>query len=135
MLNNCNIQGRFTADPELRRVGSGAAVCSFTLACERDFADADGNRSTDFIQVVTWRNTAEFVAKYFTKGTMAVVRGRWQNREWTDKTGANRITSEILADAVYFCEKKAKTETAVPVDTSDHVDFSAITEDDNQLPF
>ena len=107
MLNHITIMGRLTRDPELRRTGSGIAVASFSLAVDRDFAPKDGGeRETDFIDCVAWRQTGEFVSKYFTKGRMAVVSGRLQIRNWTDKDGNKRRTAEIVADNVYFGDSK-----------------------------
>ncbi len=106
MLNTITIMGRMTRDPELRRTESGIAVASFTLACERDYAPQGGEKETDFINVVCWRSTAEFVDKYFSKGRMAVVSGRLQIRDWTDKEGNKRRGAEILADRVYFGDAK-----------------------------
>ena len=102
MLNKIIIMGRLTRDPELRRTGSGTAVTSFSLAVDRDFKSQSGEKETDFIDVVAWRSTAEFVSKYFTKGRMAVVEGRLQIRDWTDKDGGKRRSAEIVADNVYF---------------------------------
>ena len=107
MLNHIVIMGRLTRDPELRRTGSGIAVTSFTVAVDRDFGPKDGGeRETDFIDCVAWRNTGEFVSKYFTKGRMAVVSGRLQIRGWTDKDGNKRRSAEIVADNVYFGDSK-----------------------------
>ena len=107
MLNHIVIMGRLTRDPELRRTGSGIAVASFTVAVDRDFAPRDGGeRETDFIDCVAWRQTGEFVSKYFTKGSMAVVSGRLQIRGWTDKDGNKRRTAEVVADNVYFGESR-----------------------------
>ena len=107
MLNHITIMGRLTRDPELRRTGSGIAVASFTLAVDRDFSPKDGGeRETDFIDCVAWRQTGEFVSKYFTKGRMAVVSGRLQIRGWTDKDGNKRRTAEVIADNVYFGDSK-----------------------------
>lgn len=106
MLNTITIMGRLTTDPILRRTHTGVAVASFTLACERDYAPQGGEKETDFIDVVCWRSTAEFVEKYFTKGRMAVVTGRLQIRGWTDKEGNKRRSAEILADHVYFGDSK-----------------------------
>ena len=102
MLNKIFIMGRLTRDPELRRTQSGTAVTSFSLAVDRDFKSQSGEKETDFIDVVAWRNTAEFVSKYFTKGRMAVVEGRLQIRDWKDKEGNNRRSAEVVADNVYF---------------------------------
>ena len=106
MLNKIIIMGRLTRDPELRRTGSGTAVTSFSLACDRDFKSQSGEKETDFIEVVAWKNTAEFVSKYFSKGRMAVVEGRLQIRDWTDKAGNKRTTAEVVADNVYFADSK-----------------------------
>ena len=106
MLNKIIIMGRLTIDPELRRTGSGTAVTSFSMACDRDFKSQSGDKETDFIDVVAWKNTAEFVSKYFTKGRMAVVEGRLQILDWTDKAGNKRTTAEVVADNVYFADSK-----------------------------
>ena len=103
MLNHITIMGRLTRDPELRRTGSGIAVASFTVAVDRDFSGRDGGeKETDFIDCVAWRQTGEFVSKYFTKGRMIVVSGRLQIRSWTDKDGNKRRTAEVVADNCYF---------------------------------
>lgn len=107
MLNHIVIMGRLVRDPELRRTASGTAVASFTLAVDRDFASTDGGeKATDFIDCVAWRQTGEFVSKYFAKGRMAVVSGRLQIRAWTDKDGSKRKSAEIVADNVYFADSK-----------------------------
>ena len=106
MLNHIVIMGRLTRDPELRHTGTGTAVASFALAVDRDFKGQNGETSVDFIDVVAWRNTAEFVSKYFTKGRMAVVSGRLQIRNWTDKEGNKRRSAEVVADNVYFGDSK-----------------------------
>ena len=107
MLNRIIIMGRLVRDPELRTTQSGIAVTSFTLAVDRDFKNRDsGEKSTDFIDVVAWRQTAEFVCKYFSKGRMAVAEGRLQIREWKDRDGNNRRTAEVVADNVYFGDSK-----------------------------
>ena len=107
MLNHIVLMGRLTADPELRRTGSGVAVASFTLAVDRDFTNKEsGTKETDFIDIVAWRSTAEFVSKYFAKGRMAVVSGRLQIRRWQDKDGNNRRSAEVVADNVYFGDSK-----------------------------
>ena len=108
MLNHITLMGRLTRDPELRRTQSGTAVTSFTLAVDRDFKSQFGEKETDFIDIVAWRATAEFVSKYFTKGRMAVVEGRLQIRDWTDKEGNKRTSAEIVADNVYFGESKRR---------------------------
>ena len=107
MLNHVTIMGRLTRDPELRRTGSGIAVASFTVAVDRDFGGRDGGeKETDFIDCVAWRQTGEFVSKYFTKGRMIVVSGRLQIRSWNDKDGNKRRTAEVVADNCYFGESK-----------------------------
>ena len=111
MLNHITIMGRLTRDPELRRTGSGVAVASFSLAVDRDFSPKDGGeRETDFIDCVAWRQTGEFVSKYFTKGRMAVVSGRLQIRGWTDKDGNKRRAAEVIADNVYFGDSKRESD-------------------------
>ena len=113
MLNRIIIMGRLVRDPELRTTQSGTPVTSFTLAVDRDFKSRDsGEKSTDFIDVVAWRQTAEFVCKYFTKGRMAVAEGRLQIREWKDRDGNNRRTAEVVADNVYFGDSRRDAEGA-----------------------
>lgn len=106
MLNKIFIMGRLTRDPELRRTQSGTAVTSFSLAVDRDFKSQSGEKETDFIDVVAWRSTAEFVAKYFSKGRMAIVEGRLQLRDWKDRDGNNRRSAEVVADNIYFGDSK-----------------------------
>ena len=106
MLNRITLMGRLTRDPDLRQTQSGTSVASFTLACDRDFAAQGAEKETDFIDVVAWRNTADFVSKYFSKGRMAVVSGRLQIRNWQDKEGNKRKTAEIVAESVYFGDSK-----------------------------
>ena len=133
--------GRLTHDPELRRTGSGTAVTSFSLACDRDFKSQSGDKETDFIEVVAWKNTAEFVSKYFSKGRMAVVEGRLQIRDWTDKAGNKRTTAEVVADNVYFADSKRSESNdnqkenfnALSGRLSD--DFVPISEEDGEIPF
>ena len=105
--------GRLTRDPELRRTQNGTAVASFTLAVDRDFKDKQsGEKTTDFIDIVAWRQTGEFVHRYFSKGRMAVVEGRLQMRDWTDKDGNKRRAAEVIADSVYFGDSKRDAESA-----------------------
>ena len=133
MLNKIFLMGRLTRDPELRRTGSGLAVASFSLAVDRDFKSQSGEKETDFIDIVAWRNTAEFVSKYFTKGRMAVVEGRLQIRDWTDKEGNKRRSSEVVADSIYF--GYSKKDTGMPAQSySNNGSFSEV-EDDGELPF
>ena len=130
-LNRIVLQGRLVKDPELRHTGSGTAVASFSLAVERDFKDkASGQRVTDFIDVVAWRNTGEFVSNYFTKGRQAVVEGRLQMRDWTDRDGNKRRTAEVVADNVYFADsnKREESHAAEPK-------FEELADDDGELPF
>ena len=131
MLNKIFIMGRLTRDPELRRTQGGNAVTSFALAVDRDFKCADGTKETDFIDVVAWRNTAEFAAKYFTKGRMAVVEGRLQMRDWTDKEGNKRRIAEVVADNIYFGDSKRED---APAGNSAPT-FEEIEDDGGDLPF
>ena len=151
MLNHIVIMGRLTRDPELRRTGSGVAVASFTVAVDRDFSGRDGGeKETDFIDCVAWRQTGEFVSKYFTKGRMAVVSGRLQIRSWTDKDGNKRRTAEVVADNVYFGDSKRDGDSgssysapagnsfggySAPAASSPASDFAMLSDDDAQLPF
>lgn len=125
MLNQIVLMGRLTRDPELRRTQNGTAVASFSLAVERDFPSRDtGERQTDFIDIVAWRNTAEFVSKYFFKGQMAAVTGRLQIRDWTDKEGGKRRSAEVVADKVYFADSKRSREDGGSYGpSSDHSSF------------
>ena len=150
MLNHITIMGRLTRDPELRRTASGVAVASFTVAVDRDFGkNENGEKETDFIDCVAWRQTGEFVAKYFAKGRMAVVSGRLQIRPWTDKDGNKRRTAEVVADNVYFGDSKREGEStgsfsapaaggfggySAPAATPAS-DFAMLDDDDAQLPF
>lgn len=129
MLNKIILMGRLTRDPELRRTQTGTPVASFSLAVDRDFKDkSTGERTTDFIDVVAWRQTGEFVSRYFTKGRMAVVEGRLQVRNWTDKEGNKRRSAEILADSIYF--GASKKDDGAESDENETVD-----DDDPDLPF
>lgn len=139
MLNKIFAMGRLVRDPELRRTNSGTAVASFTLACDRDFKDKQsGDKATDFIDVVAWRQSAEFVSRYFTKGRMAIVEGRLQMRNWTDKEGNKRTSAEIVADNVYFGDSK-KDEgdpyRATPAEQKQMENCFAELNDDGPLPF
>lgn len=111
-LNDCAFSGRLVRDPELRRTGSGIAVTSFTIAVERDIPGQDGKRETDYIDCVVWREKAEFVAKYFRKGSPIIAKGRMQARKWTDKDGNKRTAWELQAEAVYFSGSKQDGESA-----------------------
>lgn len=133
MLNRITVMGRLVRDPELRRTQNDIPVCSFSVACDRDFKDkATGERATDFIDIVAWRNTAEFVSKYLSKGRMAVIDGRLQLRDWTDKEGNKRRSAEILASNVSFGDSKRKDAAeAHPGSGRGAKDMEA----DNELPF
>lgn len=130
MLNKIFIMGRLTRDPELRRTQNGTAVTSFTLAVDRDIKNADGTRDTDFIDIVAWRNTAEFVSKHFYKGRMATVEGSLQMRDWTDKNGNRRRNAEVLANNIYFGDAKRETDSGETRTTG----FTEI-EDEGDIPF
>ena len=133
MLNKIILMGRLTRDPELRRTQSGTAVASFTLAVDRDYKPQDGERETDFIDIVAWRGTGEFVSKYFTKGRMAVVEGRLQVRDWTDKDGNKRRSTEVVADNVYFGDSK-RPESGTPAEPSG--EFQEVPDEEKgELPF
>lgn len=114
MLNEIILMGRLTRDPELRRTQSGTAVTSFSLAVDRDVKNQDGSRSTDFIDIVAWKGTAELVSRYFTKGRMAVVKGRLQIRDWKDKDGNNRRSAEVVASSIYFGDSKRDGDQQTP---------------------
>lgn len=139
MLNRIVLMGRLTHDPELRRTGSGTAVSSFSIAVDRDFKGQGGEKETDFIDIVAWRNNAEFVSKYFTKGRMAVVEGRLQIRDWKDKEGNNRRSAEVVADNVYFGDSKRDGDAPVGSYAGGQMansgEFNEIDEDDDELPF
>ena len=150
MLNHITIMGRFVRDPELRRTGSGIAVASFTLAVDRDYkASSGGEKEVDFIDCVAWRQTGEFVSKYFTRGRMAVVSGKLQIRSWTDKDGNKRRTAEVIAENVYFADSKTEnassgTQQAASASYGSPAysapnypasDFAMLEDDDAQLPF
>ena len=130
MFNQIVLQGRFTADTELRYTQNNKAVAAFTLACERDIKSADGTRATDFIEGVAFGNTAEFINKFFRKGNMAIVSGRVQRREWTANDGGKRYAFEVVVNTVNFCEAKKATDTSGPVFTEPTAD-----EEEEHLPF
>jgi single-strand DNA-binding protein len=131
MLNHITIMGRLTKNPEMRRTGSGVAVTSFTLAVDRDF----GEKETDFIECVAWRNTAEFMDKHFSKGRLAVVSGRLQIRSWQDKDGNKRKTAEVVAENVYFGDSKPTGNTFDTIPANTGSEFPVIDFGDEQLPF
>lgn len=153
MLNHTVIMGRLVRDPELRRTGSGIAVTSFSVAVERDIAPQGQEKETDFFDCVAWRNTAEFIAKHFTKGRMIIVAGKLQTRSWTDKDGNKRKTIEIVADNAYFGDSKPQGgsyNAPAPADQNAGYgnnyggsygghpagsDWAMLDEDDAQLPY
>ena len=138
MLNKVFLMGRLTRDPELRRTGGGTPVAGFSLAVDRDFKDQSGEKQTDFVDVVAWRNTAEFVSKYFAKGRMAIISGRLQIRDWTDKDGNKRRSAEVLAENVYFGDSKQDGQKpAAPATAGVPVAPPMLTEIDNddELPW
>jgi single-strand DNA-binding protein len=146
MLNRIILMGRLTRDPELRHTQSGTPVASLTLAVERDFKDqSTGEKPTDFIDIVAWRSTAEFVSRYFSKGRMAVVEGRLQIRNWTDKDGNRRKSAEVNADNIYFGDSKRESEGGYNRPQEGYSDtayggyggdqFTELTDDDGELPF
>ena len=137
MLNKVFLMGRLTRDPELRRTGSGTAVTSFSLAVDRDFKSQSGEKEADFIDIVAWRNTAEFVSKYFTKGRMAVVEGRLQIRDWIDRDGGKRRSAEVVADNVYFGDRRETTKQEQNLNQLAEAvaGFAEIDPADGQLPF
>lgn len=155
MLNRIILMGRLTRDPELRHTQTGTAVASFSLAVDRDFKDRNtGEKATDFIDIVAWRQTAEFVSRYFTKGRMAVVEGRLQIRDWTDRAGNKRRAAEVIADNVYFGDSKRDAEASgayAPPAAGGYApppaapsggygapsggQFAGLTDDDGELPF
>ena len=152
MLNHITLMGRLTRDPELRRTGSGVAVASFSIAVDRDFGGRDGGeKKTDFIDCVAWRQTGEFISKYFTKGRMIVVDGRLEMRDWTDKEGNKRRSAEVIVANAYFGDSKRDGEGSsysgssfsapaggfggYSAPSSSASDFAMLDDDDAQLPF
>ena len=158
MLNKIILMGRLTRDPELRHTQSGTAVASFSLAVDRDYRDrTSGQRETDFIDIVAWRQTGEFVSKYFQKGRLAVVEGRLQMRDWQDRDGNKRRSAEVVADNVYFADSRRDGESqtgsysggnsyasapsnyAPPASqgygSAPVSDFAELSDDDGELPF
>ncbi|MDR0248478.1 MAG: single-stranded DNA-binding protein [Oscillospiraceae bacterium] len=147
MLNRIVLMGRLTKDPELRHTQSGHPVASFTLACERDYRPQGEERATDFLDIVAWRNTAEFTSKWFRKGQLVAVSGRLQTRKWQDKEGNNRTSYEVVIDDAYFAEKRGDGPSApyeIPprpgapesvVELMPAPSSFAELEDDGELPF
>ncbi len=147
MLNNITIMGRLTKDPELRYTQSGTAVTSFTLAVERDYSGKDSEKQVDFIDFLAWRNTAEFLTKYFSKGRMVVVAGRLQTRFWEDKNGTKHKAVEVVAENVYFGDSKKESDGsgyqsqyhtaphAGAAPSSGYDGFTELDGSDDELPF
>ncbi len=147
MLNKIILMGRLTRDPELRRTQQGTAVASFSLAVDRDYKAKGAEKETDFIDIVAWRNTAEFVSKYFSKGRMAVVEGRLQVRSYTDKEGNNRRAAEVVADNIYFGDSKKDGNSGngnygaadygggYEGGSYESGDFHEVSEEEGELPF
>ena len=137
MLNHIVIMGRLTRDPELKNTQSGLAVTSVSVAVDRDFKSENGEKQTDFIDCVAWRSTAEFVSKYFHKGSMAVVSGRLQLRDWTDKNGNKRRSAEVIVDNIYFGESKrsAESNAGTPPVSAEPQEFKELDDSDGELPF
>ena len=131
MLNQITIMGRLTKDVELRYTQTQTPVASFTIACERDFAERGQEKQTDFLNCVAWRKTAEFAHQYFSKGSMAIVTGRLQTRKWEDRDGNKHTEYEVIADNVYFGESKKKDETP----KENKPTFEQLPETDGELPF
>ena len=155
MLNHITLMGRLVRDPELRRTGSGIAVASFRIAVDRDYASKDGGeRKADFIDCVAWRQTGEFISKYFAKGRMIIVDGRLEMRDWTDKEGNKRTSAEVIVDNAYFGDSKRDGDNAPAYGGGNSYnapapsfggysapaaapvsDFAMLDDDDAQLPF
>lgn len=151
MLNKVILMGRLTADPEHKQTPSGVAVTSFSIAVDRNFADKEGNRGTDFINIVAWRQTADFICKYFSKGRMIAVEGSIQTRNYEDKQGNKRTAFEVVAEQVYFADSKSSSDNQKSASTSFPTpksfdepasgtsfsvgDFEEIDTDDSDLPF
>ena len=140
MLNKIVLMGRMTADPELKRTNGGASVTSFTIAVDRDFKSRNGEKETDFVNCVAWRGTAEFISKHFHKGSMAVVAGSLQSRQY-DKNGEKRTVWEVLVDNIYFADSKKsdssqqQNENFASLNNKMNEEFSEIGEEDGELPF
>ncbi len=143
MLNCVTLMGRLTADPELRTTTTGRSVCSFSIAVERSYAKAGEQRQADFINIVAWENTANFISRYFGKGSMIAIQGQIQTRGYEDKNGNKRTAFEVIAREVSFCGSRAETGTVAPAaapqqaptyQTAAPSDFEEI-EDDEDLPF
>ena len=141
MLNNVSIMGRLTKDPEVKNTPNNVAVCSFTIACDRDFKDANGEKKTDFIDCVAWRNTATFIGQYFNKGKLIVLTGQLQKRNYEDSNGNKRYVTEVIVSSANFAgdstERQQATEEALPTPPTQpaQVETEAVEVDDGALPF
>lgn len=142
MLNKVILMGRFTRDPELRSTPQGVSTCSFSVAVDRNFARAGEERKADFINCVAWRQTAEFISKYFKKGSMVALEGSIQTRSWDDNEGKKRYATEVIVSQVYFAESKRDSQsTAMTEETFAASDFGSLPEPispmgtDDDLPF
>lgn len=129
-MNKIFLQGRIVNDIELRHTSNGVSTCTFRIAVDRDFKAKSGEKETDFITLVAWRNTADFINSYFGKGRMILVEGRLQMRDYTDKNGNKRTVAEVVVDNAYFCDSK-KADTSTDSDG----DFFDVSNDDDELPF
>ena len=136
MLNKVFLQGRLVADPELRHTQQGTPVASYRLAVDRDYKSKDSNaQNADFVNIVSWRNTAEFVSRYFTKGRMMLVEGRLQMRSYTDKDGNRRVAAEVVTDNVHFADSRKDGSNNEDGSLQESAGFEELTDDDGDLPF
>ena len=136
MLNKVFLQGRLVADPELRHTQQGTPVASYRLAVDRDYKSKDSNaKNTDFVNIVSWRNTAEFVSRYFTKGRMMLVEGRLQMRSYTDKDGNRRVAAEVVTDNVHFADSRKDGSNNEDGSLQESAGFEELADDDGDLPF
>ena len=136
MLNKVFLQGRLVADPELRHTQQGTPVASYRLAVERDYKSKDQKgQDTDFVNIVSWRNTAEFVSRYFAKGRMLLVEGRLQMRSYTDKDGNKRVAAEVVTDNVHFADSRKDGSNNADGSLQESAGFDELADDDGDLPF
>lgn len=135
MLNKVFLQGNLATEPDIRHTQNGTAVSSFRLAVNRDFKSQDGTRETDFINIVAWRGAAEFVGKCFTKGQQAVIEGRLQVRQYTDREGNKRSVTEVVASNIYFCGQRRDNPMTADLSDGEPPDFATLSENDGELPF
>ena len=135
MLNKIFLQGRIVNDIDVKTTPSGASVCTFRIAVDRDFKNRDGQKETDFVTIVAWKNTAEFVYKYFGKGRLILIEGRLQMRNYTDRDGNKRTSAEVVADSVYFSDSKKDEGGIVPDYTQADSGFVEMPDTESELPF